>query len=625
MRGFLVFLCGGFWALFVAAGYVSPECVVAGADGVALVASSDSRDGEVFVVDAAKGTLAEVRRTGLAGVSGLAVAGNGTWFVSGNGAEGLVKRLPAKGAQRSFWERLFGGDGAVIGRVGHTPMAPVLSRDESKLFICNRFDNSVSVLDAESLKELAQVDVLREPCAAVLGAEGKLLFVGNLLPLDRAAEIPKGDAAVDTQVDYVAAQVSVIDTESLAVRHVRLPNGSTSIRGMVASPDGRVVCVSHTLARYLLPTTQLARGWMNTSAVSFFDGATGAYLNSVLLDDVEMGAANPWGLAISADGALLVVAQAGTRELSVIDLPALLERLARAAKGERVTPITSSSADVPSDLSFLSGIRKRVALDGDGPRGVALVGDLAVSALFFADAVGVMDVRTTGAVPRVVRLGPEPDLMKDKGRRGEMLFNDATYCYQMWQSCASCHPDGRVDGLNWDLLNDGIGNPKQTKSMFLCDVTPPTMITGIRPDMEACVRKGIEKIMFVLRPEDEGAAMDEYIRQMKAVPSPWLKNPLLAEGKKLFVQAKCADCHPAPLYTDLKKYDMGLGVGNEEGRAFDVPTLREVWRTAPYLYDGRALTMEEVLTVCNPNDVHGETSKLSPAQIKTLAAYVLSL
>ena len=27
-------------------------------------------------------------------------------------------------------------------------------------------------------------------------------------------------------------------------------------------------------------------------------------------------------------------------------------------------------------------------------------------------------------------------------------------------SCATCHPDGRSDGLNWDLLNDGIGNPK---------------------------------------------------------------------------------------------------------------------------------------------------------------------
>ena len=70
---------------------------------------------------------------------------------------------------------------------------------------------------------------------------------------------------------------------------------------------------------------------------------------------------------------------------------------------------------------------------------------------------------------------------------------------------------------------------------------------------------------------------------------------------------------------------MGLGTATEAGRKFDTPTLAECWRTAPYPYDGRALTMEEVLTTCNPNDTHGETSKLTPEQIKDLAEYVLSL
>ena len=52
-------------------------------------------------------------------------------------------------------------------------------------------------------------------------------------------------------------------------------------------------------------------------------------------------------------------------------------------------------------------------------------------------------------------------------RKGEMLFNDAQLCFQGWQSCASCHPaDARADGLNWDLLNDGIGNPKNVKLRY---------------------------------------------------------------------------------------------------------------------------------------------------------------
>ena len=62
----------------------------------------------------------------------------------------------------------------------------------------------------------------------------------------------------------------------------------------------------------------------------------------------------------------------------------------------------------------------------------------------------------------------EPSL----ARRGEQYFNDATLCYQQWQSCATCHPDGRADALYWDLLNDGVGNTKNTKSLLMAALTP---------------------------------------------------------------------------------------------------------------------------------------------------------
>ena len=61
-----------------------------------------------------------------------------------------------------------------------------------------------------------------------------------------------------------------------------------------------------------------------------------------------------------------------------------------------------------------------------------------------------------------------------------MLFNDAEICFQHWQSCASCHPDARVDGLNWDLMNDGLGNPKNTRSMLLVHQGGPAMSLGVR-------------------------------------------------------------------------------------------------------------------------------------------------
>jgi hypothetical protein len=49
-----------------------------------------------------------------------------------------------------------------------------------------------------------------------------------------------------------------------------------------------------------------------------------------------------------------------------------------------------------------------------------------------------------------------------------------------------------------------------------------------------------------------------------------------------------------------------------------------MWRSAPYLYDGRALTMAEVLTTCNPKDTHGVTKSLSPEEVNSLAEFILS-
>ena len=61
------------------------------------------------------------------------------------------------------------------------------------------------------------------------------------------------------------------------------------------------------------------------------------------------------------------------------------------------------------------------------------------------------------------------------------------------------------------------------------------------------------------------------------------------------------------------------------GAAFDTPTLVELWRTAPYLHDGSARTIRDVLMRRNPRDQHGTTSHLNDEQIDELAAYVLSL
>ena len=64
---------------------------------------------------------------------------------------------------------------------------------------------------------------------------------------------------------------------------------------------------------------------------------------------------------------------------------------------------------------------------------------------------------------------------------------------------------------------------------------------------------------------------------------------------------------------------------DKEDKEFDTPTLRELWRTSPYLHDGSAATIRDVLTARNPKDEHGKTSQLTAQQIDDLAEYLLSL
>ncbi len=510
-------------------------------------------------------------------------------------------------------------NGAITSRmsVGHTPCSPVITAKGDIAYICNRFNNNVSVIDLATNNEVVKIGVTREPIAAALTKDGKFLFVANHLPAGA------GDR------EYTSANVNIINTENNKVTAtIQLPNGSTSLRGICLSPDGKYVYITHILARYLVLTTQLDRGWMNTNAMSILDVAEKKWLNTVLLDDVDLGAANPWGVSCTDDGKYIIVTLAGTHEIAVIDAKKLHDKLARVAKGEKVSDVSSSPENVPNDLSFLVGIKRRIKLQGNGPRGLAVIGSNVYVAEYFTDTIGTVDINPqVRDFAQSLSLGPKVEM--DAVRKGEMFFNDASHCFQKWQSCASCHPDVRADGLNWDLLNDGIGNPKQVKSMLLAHKTPPAMSTGIRANAEVAVRAGLKYIQFSVRPEEDAVAIDEFLKSLKPVPSPYLVNGKLSKaaerGEKLFIEAGCAHCHSGPYLSNMKQYDLGTGKNLDKGRKFDVPTLIEIWRTAPYLHDGRAANMEDVLTIHNVEDRHGTTSNLTPEELENLVEYIMSL
>ncbi len=480
---------------------------------------------------------------------------------------------------------------------GYGATSPVADPERQSIYLCCRFDNRVDRFDAASGRKTGSVAVLREPVSAVISDNGKYLYVANFLPSGSANS------------SVVAAQVSVIDLQSFKKTHdILLPNGSNALRHMLLSPDGNYLYVTHNLGRFQVPTSQLHQGWMNTSALSIIDARKSSFLGTILLDEPSRGAAGSWGIACNSE--FLAVAHSGTHDVSIIDHKKMIAKFEAYQQKENLA----------YDLHFLYGIRRRIPLFGNGPRALCLKENELFVPTYFSDTLNRIDLKT--GLVRYTALNPARQ--ESAAQKGERIFNDASYCFQNWQSCNGCHPgEGRTDGMNWDLMNDGIGNPKNCKSLLLSHATPPNMISGIRANAELAVRAGFTHIQFMQVSDSLANYVDNYLKNLKPLASPRLVNGKLTteakKGKKIFEALGCAECHSGPLYTDLQMHRIGEDMEFPDG--WDTPTLIEVWRTAPYLFDGRAATMEEVFSEFG----HGVNRKLFKKEVTALSEYVNSL
>jgi mono/diheme cytochrome c family protein len=430
--------------------------------------------------------------------------------------------------------------------------------------------------------------------------DGRYLFVNNFLPAGRA------------DAELVSAEVSVIGLPGFSlIKDIKLSNGSNALKGICLSPDGNYLFIVHNLGRFQVPTSQLEQGWMNTAGMSVIDARRLGFMATVLLDEPERGAAGSWDVHCNQEK--ILVTHSGTHDISLIDYPAFIKKLLSEPKRESLA----------YNLHFLDGIRQRYPLRGNGPRTVAVLAGQAYIPTYYADILNVFDI-TSG---KTTEINLNPERRESAEATGERIFNDASYCFQEWQSCNGCHPgEGRTDGMNWDLMNDGIGNPKNCKSLLFSHITPPVMVSGIRGSAEVAVRAGFKHIQFSGIAESDAKYVDAYLKSLQPLPSPWLENGKLSKvavkGKRIFEREGCSGCHSGDYYTDLESYRIGDEEKvNRDWNGWDTPTLREAWRTAPYLFDGRASRMEAVFEVHR----HGIKNALTKEEAEQLAAYVNSL
>jgi len=218
-------------------------------------------------------------------------------------------------------------------------------------------------------------------------------------------------------------------------------------------------------------------------------------------------------------------------------------------------------------------------------------------------------------------------------------------------SCATCHNDGGHDGRVWDLsgFGEGLRNTISLRGRaagqgflhwsnnfdevqdFEGQIRALAGGTGLMSDEG--FNAGTRSMPLGDPKVGQSADLDalaDYVASLNSfAPSPARNadgtlTTAAEEGKTVFARQNCASCHGGVNFTVSAAGNvMDIGTltpasGNRLGgglAGIDVPTLRDVWSTAPYLHDGSAPTLAAAIQAHN-------ASPVPAADLPTLVAYL---
>jgi cytochrome c peroxidase len=161
--------------------------------------------------------------------------------------------------------------------------------------------------------------------------------------------------------------------------------------------------------------------------------------------------------------------------------------------------------------------------------------------------------------------------------------------------------------------------------------TAPYTWHGWQDDLGDAVEKSLTETLFGSKPTAEDVkALVAFLGTLDHPPNPnRRRDGSLTEaaqrGKTLFVgKARCARCHDGEDYTSTGIYDVKLPADGSPFEKWNPPSLRGVGDRGPYLHDGGADTLDEVLRVLHAPEKLGGAA-LTPQERADLVEFLKSL
>jgi len=498
--------------------------------------------------------------------------------------------------------------------VGMGPVAVAFCRTDAgeRLVVANSMSDDISVLSVSPLQELGRPAAGREPFAVAVTPDGTRAFVANRMV--RLVSVKTIPASEITEIDPVTARV--VRREVLESAHLSEAICAVPARSWILMPLVKV--------RNLVPITQVANGWVMSSGLAVADVKNGEVVQ-MPLDEANDCFADPSGIAVDPSGQRAFVASGGGDVVTVV--AAWLAKADATTRQEAIYDLALAPEYVTARIPTQRNPRQ-LALSPDG--GTLFVVER------LQDSVLVVDAKNLVAQGRIV-LGDGG--LNDPIRRGERVFTTASYTFQHQFSCRSCHPDGHVDGLSYDFDTTGIGdNLLDNRSLMGVAGTEPFKWNGKNPSLEVQCGPRFAKVLMRTDPIPQKELLDltTFIKSLppqrvSARSADGKLTPAQERGKEIFFatmtpdgkeiphERRCSTCHRPPLYSVRLSFDVGTG------GMFDTPHLLGLADTAPYLHDGRALTLEELWTTYNTNDLHGVSSYMNKIQLNDLIEFLKTL